>query len=287
MDCIVCKKPMAARVSSWTFYCPVCDYWSSDLIPRIDLDDAIFAEQESNNVIHFLNELRVDNFNAILSRCKALGLSNGTLLEVGCAGGLFLRCAHNQGFDAEGIEPKKEMAAPALADGLKVRAGFFPDVLAPTEAYSAIFFNDVLEHIPDLRGILRGCFQHLHSKGLLVINLPNSRGFFYRLATVMARLGITQPYERLWQKMFFTPHLHYFSETSLIQFAKQHGFESISKPLAIKTIKLKGLWKRLSIDYSSSLPYRLIMFAGIVCATPFIHSGPPDSIVLFFQRKNE
>lgn len=89
--------------------------------------------------------------------------------------------------------------------GLPVRPGYFPDALTPDESFDAIVFNDVIEHIPDIASALDACNARLSENGLLVLNLPNSRGFFYRLSKIFARLGWRNPFNRLWQKDLPSP----------------------------------------------------------------------------------
>ncbi|WP_229466725.1 class I SAM-dependent methyltransferase [Pseudoduganella plicata] len=70
------------------------------------------------------------------------------------------------------------MGSKAAQRGFQVRQGYFPDALRPDETFDVIVFNDVIEHIPDIGSALRACHEHLNPGGILILNLPNSRGFF-------------------------------------------------------------------------------------------------------------
>jgi len=183
-----------------------------------------------------------------------------------------------------GIEPDAVVGSRAAVRGLPVRAGFFPDVLDAGERFDAIVFNDVIEHIPDIRSALDACRQHLNEDGILILNLPNSRGFFYRLSKLIARLGWRMPFERLWQKEMPSPHVHYFSTDNLPRLVAPRGFELVDCA-ELPSLRAKGLRERLS--YAGNVPALSLwlQYALILCVIPVLRVFPSDIIVCIFRKK--
>ena len=66
--------------------------------------------------------------------------------------------------------------------------------------FDAIIFNDVFEHLPDPIDAIVAVERLLADDGILVLNLPSSDGLFFRVSTLLNRLGWRGPYERLWQR---------------------------------------------------------------------------------------
>lgn len=232
--------------------------------------------------IGFLEPIRLANFHHILDQVQTLGVS-GPILDIGCGSGFFLKIAKQRGFDAIGIEPKAEMAEAAERHGGDIRRGLFPDVIGENETFSAIFFNDVLEHIPDVGAILQACRAHLRPDGVLVINVPSAKGLFFRLAVLLRRLGVDGPFNRMWQTMFYTPHLHYFTPRSLMALTKRHGFIPAAPITRLASVSFTGLRERVAADGSLGPLGRLATFAGTAALVPVAAMMPSDTMVGFFQ----
>jgi SAM-dependent methyltransferase len=204
--------------------------------------------------------------------------------DVGCAYGWFLDVARRYGLEATGIEPEEAVAREGIRRGLKIRVGFFPDVLAPDETFDILVFNDVFEHLPDVQRILDQCFSHLTPRGRLVINLPSSRGVLFRASCLLARLGFPGPFERLWQKHFHCPHLSYFNDANLKALVTAHGFEFVQQ-WDISALTLRGLWSRLRMDGRVSWPLCALLYLALLAIWPLISLAPSDTSVLVFRKQ--
>ncbi|MDR2533160.1 MAG: class I SAM-dependent methyltransferase [Tannerellaceae bacterium] len=75
--------------------------------------------------------MRIRNFDEICTILKT-NFNVKTIVEVGCARGLFLKTAQQHGLIAEGIEPDAELSKEARQAGLAVYTNFFPDCNADT-----------------------------------------------------------------------------------------------------------------------------------------------------------
>lgn len=282
--CPACGNRLERGLADWHQACAACGYEGSTLPPRIDAQaaggDLDEAARESG-----LATLRKENFRRLVGRVRrhlAAPETRPALLDVGCAHGWFLEaCAGH--FQPLGIEPDAAMHAFAQSRGLPVRHGYFPAALAAGERFDVISFNDVLEHIPDLATTLDACHRHLRDGGLLVVNAPCRHGVFYRVARALARLGRAGPFERLWQKGFPSPHVHYFDTATLQRIAARHGFVLVSRS-TLPSVAVKGLYRR--IRYSKDVPVLKagLMTAAITLARPLLAVLPADIRVWIFRR---
>jgi 2-polyprenyl-3-methyl-5-hydroxy-6-metoxy-1,4-benzoquinol methylase len=231
-----------------------------------------------------LKALRQENFREIVSLVRRhMPADARRLLDVGSAHGWFLETAREH-FDVLGIEPDEVVGTRAASRGLPVRHGYFPDALADGEQFDAIVFNDVIEHIPDIHAALRACHERLAPGGLLVLNLPNSRGFFYRLSKLIARVGWRGPFDRLWQKDLPSPHVHYFGPDNLSRLVQAHGFEAVLHT-ELPALRAHGLLERLRCAGNAPTVSLYAQYVAIMCAIPVLRAFPSDIIVCMFRKK--
>lgn len=284
MTCLVCNSPLSAGLSAWHRTCRHCAYESASLAIAIN-DAAVQAVVDENARELALRALRQQNFRKVVALAREHAAPGArTLLDVGSAHGWFLEAAAEQ-FEACGIEPDEGVARHSVARGLPVRVGFFPQVLDAGERFDVIVFNDVIEHIPDIRAALRDCHERLPPGGILVLNLPSSQGLFYRLSKLMARFGLRGPFDRLWQVGMPSPHVHYFTPDNLAQLAQGAGF-SLRHQSELQVVSAEGLWQRLTMvgqvnRVSAALQYVLIR-AGVL---PLARLFPSDIMVCIFSKR--
>ncbi len=286
IQCAICKNDLKNQVSKWSYFCDACNYWRADLTPKIsDNQDHIFDEERGDrDVISFLNPIRIINFNQILDYVEDNIGGKLCILDVGCASGLFMQLASERGNIVYGVEPNPVMQSAAIIKNLNVVKGYFPGDINKNIQYDAIIFNDVLEHIPDINFILEACYKCLPENGALIINIPNSDGLLFRIAKLMANFHFYGPWNRLWQTMFYTPHLHYFNPSSLALLAKKHNFKITLKKYELESFELKGLWKRISVDISNSIFKNLIIYTGTLLIYPLVKIMPRDSFFAVFTK---
>jgi 2-polyprenyl-3-methyl-5-hydroxy-6-metoxy-1,4-benzoquinol methylase len=283
MVCIVCGAQQAPGLASWHATCPSCAYESGALADAInrrhDADPVDEAVREAG-----LKAVRLANFAEIVAYARRFAPPGARkLLDVGSAHGWFLEVARDS-FDVLGIEPDEVMGERVAQRGLPVRRGYFPDALGQEERFDVIVFNDVIEHIPAIRAALSACVEHLGPDGVLILNLPNSRGFFYRLSKVLARIGWHAPFERLWQKGLPSPHVHYFRPDNLSQLVAAHGF-TLQHSAELPALRAKGLLERLRCAGNIPLPSLYAQYIAGLCAIPLLNAFPSDIILCVFRKK--
>lgn len=279
--CVVCDSRMRAGLASWHFICASCGYEGTTLAPRIN-DQAAYGMLNEAAREQGLKDLRAENFRVILQAIRRLvDPVNKSLLDVGSAHGWFLQAAAPS-FVVTGIEPDEEVAARARLGGHAIRTGFFPEVLNEHERFDVIVFNDVIEHIPAVGAAMDACIAHLNRDGLLVLNLPSSVGFFYRLAKVLARLGWRHPFERMWQKDLPSPHVHYFSPGNLLKLARDRRFQLMAT-FELPSVRARGLLARMRWAGTLSGVGLWVQYVCILAALPFIRLFRSDIHVAIFR----
>lgn len=285
-NCPVCGAQLAQGLRNWHLACTACTYEGSTLEPHIldqaeggDLDEALRQEG--------LSGIRQENFLRLRDRLRGLvaraAPDKPKLLDVGCAHGWFLQ-ATSEDFSGTGIEPETSVAIATRSRGIVVREGFFPDVLAAEERFDVIAFNDVLEHIPDINGALAACARHVAPAGIVMVNAPSSRGALYRIARFLARVGRAGSFERLWQKGFPSPHVHYLDTACVAALARRHGFE-LEQKMTLPSVSSNGLYARIRFSRDVSVPKAVVLTMAITVLIPFLAVLPSDIETWFLRRR--
>ena len=157
----------------------------------------------------------------LLDRIAGLGMSGGTLLDVGCFSGLFLSNASKRGFEVSGVEPNHE-AYLHVRDfwGFEVAHGILSAADLASERFSVVSFLDVIEHVPDPVSELKQALRLLRPGGLLMLVTPNVKGLPQRVVKA----------KRLFTRELFCPiddvpwHLWGFTRESLALCVEKAGF---------------------------------------------------------------
>lgn len=285
IKCSICTNKIDNKVTNWTYYCDQCDYWSSELIPSIanTIDPIFNKSRDDDNVISFLDPVRIENFNKILDYIELNIGINKSILDVGCASGLFMEMAILRGNNVYGVEPNPVMYSAARRKNLNVINGYFPDDIDAKKKYDVIIFNDVFEHIPDINKVMISCLNFITEDGVLIINIPNSNGIIFKIAKFLAKNKIYGPWNRLWQTMFYTPHLHYFNPNSLSMLARKNNFNVVLRECQLDSFYMQGLWERISFDNSNNFFKKILIYIVVGCAYPFLKLMPKDSFFSVYR----
>jgi hypothetical protein len=277
--CIICSAVMVPDMLPDTFRCPACRFFASEL--PVTINQANRIDEDMREIA--LKSLRTDNFRRLLDYCSDLLPADGRLLDIGCAHGWFLDASRCRGIQAEGIEPDREMAARARAGGHNVIEGFFPDAMPAEAKYNAITFNDVLEHITGVETIVRRLPSFLEQGGLVIVNVPVSDGLIFRLSRQAARFGIRGPLARMWQRGLPSPHLSYFSASTLSRLFERAGFKLVRSG-ALVSISTRDLYRRIRYDRAVGPGKAAALYAAARGAKLIVGAFPSD-IQYFVLRK--
>ena len=278
MDCLCCGSVMAIGISDEYFYCRNCAYECialSNAIPQVE----VFLDEDLRSC--GIKYLRQKNFEYLHGRILSLAESRNSLLEVGCGHGWYLDVAAKD-FNVTGIEPDSNLA---INPGHKVIFGYFPDAVDSNSKYDVIVFNDVFEHLHDPASVLNVCRNTLNKDGLLVINLPSSTGIFYRTSKFFTFFGVMGPFERMWQKGFPSPHLHYFSPGGINSLLSGMGYQIIEQGV-LKSLDSHSLYQRIAYQKSTNPFFRLITYILCRLTIPFLEILPSDIFYVIAKTKN-
>ncbi|GAB2983572.1 class I SAM-dependent methyltransferase [Mucilaginibacter puniceus] len=185
-------------------------------------------------------------------------------LDIGCGAGNFGRILKTR-FNAEvwGIEPDKKSAA--IAEGVldKIINDVFDDesLKKLDRKFDVIFFNDVLEHVPDPDWALRKCHQLLNPGGVIVASLPNMR--FY---TVINELLFEQDFKYQDSGIMDKTHLRFFTKKSMIRLFNENGYtiksiEGINQyPVQGKKMKFLSWFLKKWLTDITFLQYAIVAY---------------------------
>jgi 2-polyprenyl-3-methyl-5-hydroxy-6-metoxy-1,4-benzoquinol methylase len=162
-------------------------------------------------------------FAARLAQIEEQMPRRGRVLDVGCARGTFLAVARDEGWDAAGLDLDRKAVDAASDRGLDVRHGALePGTFAPN-SFDAVTLFDLIEHVPDPRGLLAVCREMLRPDGLLVITTPDVSGLVPRVTYLLFGLTIGA-----WGHPTPPGHLVQFSRRALRRLLDEEGFEVVA-----------------------------------------------------------
>jgi dolichol-phosphate mannosyltransferase len=142
----------------------------------------------------------------------------GRLLDVGCASGIFLTVAAEQGWDVVGVEPSEALcrhAALALDGRGYVICATLQEAAPSLPSCNAITLWDVLEHVPQPVAFLESCCALVKPGGHIIANVPD-------LDSLPARVFGTR-----WP-LLLPEHLTYFNRRSLSACGERAGLTCLA-----------------------------------------------------------
>lgn len=177
-----------------------------------------FAEDESP-WRHHMKKRRLYVETAIQQHLQTRGRVRATaMLDLGCGDGSHVTYLNKYTDALFASDYNLVRLVRTHARQAHVNATFFlADILdypARDSFFEIIFFNHVLEHIPDDVEALKTIFRLLQPRGLLILGTPNEGAWWWQLAYWL------QPEVR--QK---TDHVHFYTAQSLIGKLARAGFK--------------------------------------------------------------
>ncbi len=172
--------------------------------PEVLFSDYVYFSSNSDTMIQSARDLAYH-------LGKNLG-EHSLVLEIASNDGYLLQHYKEQGISVLGIDPAQNIAKVANERGIPTLAEFFSSKLADqlrTEGKQAdiIHANNVLAHVPDLNGVVKGIATLLKPKGCAVIEVP-----------YVGDLVETCAFDTIYHE-----HLCYFSLTALDALFARHN----------------------------------------------------------------
>lgn len=205
--------------------CPDCGFGQPETLPDIpDYFRTLYRIEYPEGALKadFESGVKDAIFREVLGRLDGRLAADvpRTVLDIGCHTGRFLQLAAEAGWEAEGIELNPETAAYARTrTGRPVHACGAEDLAAQDRTFGALVLTDVLEHIPDPVGVLRGLRPLVAPGGAIAVKVPH--GPAQRLKERLRRLagradaGVMVRYV----------HVNHFTVKSLDLALRQAGFK--------------------------------------------------------------
>jgi 2-polyprenyl-3-methyl-5-hydroxy-6-metoxy-1,4-benzoquinol methylase len=152
---------------------------------------------------------------------RLLNADRRRLVDVGSGPGFFLKHgADRGGWSVRGLEPASQAVAHSRGLGLEITQGFLDASTAPALGrFDVVHMNEVLEHVPDPRGLLALVDGLLDPGGLVALMVPNDYSPFQaalRDACGISPWWVAPPH-----------HVNYFDVDS-IQRLLAERFEAVS-----------------------------------------------------------
>ncbi len=165
---------------------------------------------------HHLKKRRLYLEEALGGYLQGSGRSRAaTLLDLGCGDGNNLKFLRKFGESVYASDYNLTRLVRARSRHLEVVL-FLADILdypARQDFFEIIFFNHVLEHIPEDERALQTVYRLLKPKGLLVLGVPNEGAWWWQLAYRL------QP-----KTLQSTDHVHFYTAETIGQKLVSQGF---------------------------------------------------------------
>lgn len=160
---------------------------------------------------------RYDSFEEFLNKNKR------KILDIGSGPGFFLNRGKERGWEVAGVEPSKqafEYSSKQL--GLNIYNMFLNEnTKNDIDRFDVIHMSQVLEHIPDPKGLLDIALEKLNANGLICIVVPNDYNPFQN--TLRDACG----YDPWWVAP--PHHINYFNFDTLTALLGRTGFKVLLK----------------------------------------------------------
>jgi SAM-dependent methyltransferase len=188
----------------------------------------------------YFRPFRRGQYRYVLER---LGAPAGrTLLDVGASYGWMVEVALELGFDAYGVEPGDARYSPELK-GRILRASLDQYSTEAHRSFDVITIWHVLEHLREPMNAVEQMKSLLAPDGILVVALPTTDGWVFRLARLFYHLGS----HFLLKEVFYShnPNMHFFypSTQCMRKLLEGFGFE-IVRVETLEAFDWNTLWKR-------------------------------------------
>lgn len=190
-------------------------------------------------------------------------VQGGSILDLGCSSGSFLRTLKGKGWQLFGVEMSQIVADHArTTTGARVFVGDVLEAEFAPNSFEAITAFHVMEHMYDPRAVMAKAWKWLKPGGVFTITLPN-------IDSLEARL-----FGRYWFGLDLPRHLWQFSPRALAAMASSVGFE----PLEIRTTNSCYLDNSIR-----NLTLELKLKSGRCVVLPCEGKGP-SSLLRLMQR---
>jgi len=160
----------------------------------------------------------------ILEQMESCLGRKGTLLEIGCMTGLFLKAAKDSGWKVTGVDISKKMIEHIKNNlGIEAYAAQY-ETLAFRKKFDVIYCSHVIEHIPNPNEWFTKFKKDLAVDGLICVNIPNQYSFDRIIKRFIHKYVIDR---RTWDNWRTPDHLYEPTISAMNYIIKEHGLRAI------------------------------------------------------------
>jgi 2-polyprenyl-3-methyl-5-hydroxy-6-metoxy-1,4-benzoquinol methylase len=162
-------------------------------------------------------------------------VAHGSVLDIGCGYGYFVRQALSAGFDAYGVDlsPDGIREAEKHVPG-RVYRGTLDDVDALTDRqFDVIFASHLIEHIPEPKAFVEGLIPRLKDRGIVMFVTPNIESWLARVSG------------RRWVSFKIPEHVAYYTPATISHLLESAGLEIVAIDPAYQYYRLPFLMSKI------------------------------------------
>lgn len=230
---------------------------------------------------------------SFVSRAIRESGEQGWVLDVGCGGGLFLRCLSEQGLSVLGLETSGEAAGVAArVNQIAVIRGDLAICPVLNESCSAVTMFHVIEHLHDPAAYLQSARALLRPNGRLIVQVPNASSWQFLV------------FGERWNGIDIPRHLVDYRRSDIEKLLENCGFEILRRKhfslrdntagfassIAPGLDPMARQVRRLRESAVKKTLKDLLYFGLVVAALPFTlceaACGAGSTIMLEARRKN-
>ena len=271
-NCIICNNQFQ-KLNEYVYKCNQCKFLKSNLKPGFGRE------------IEGISEVRKNNFKIIIKKIKSIETKNIKILEIGSGNGFFIEECNKAEIDITGSEADEEqfsLLKKKYNKIIKLRLPFDFSTNNFNNTFDYIIFNDVFEHLENLELVLSQLKSILNDEGKIVLNLPSSDGLIFKTSNLLRKIGITNFYDRLWQKDLSSPHLSYFNSNNLSKFVCKNGYKQIYESSLITVSRNKN-FERLNSTIKNKLICHFLSY--ILFLFYYFQKILPKDIIFHIYKK--
>jgi SAM-dependent methyltransferase len=225
------------RNGKWFWFCNRCEFvFVYDIYPEFLEDVDYLDDPDEFSYRAEVTERQQREYARLLERMLPHRGCN-RLLEVGCSGGGFLRCAMDAGWVCTGVEILPEIARLAREKhGLDVRTGDLFAAGFDDGEFDIVYMNEVIEHVVEPLDLMMEAKRVVRPGGVVVLRTGNARSWSARLRG------------RDWIYYNFCGHGHirFYSPKAAKALAAATGFASVSSETRgfafLESEEMRGRW---------------------------------------------
>jgi 2-polyprenyl-3-methyl-5-hydroxy-6-metoxy-1,4-benzoquinol methylase len=235
------------------FNCIECSLLFVHPAPAQEIIDELYENHSYHDRDRYqvkqLDEAKKRIWKQRLRRIMQFRKSPGSLLDVGCATGIFMKVAEEENWQVAGVETSEKAAVEAreLVPSAFIKTGFLPDIKFD-QKYELVSLWAVIEHFSDPKPFIKFISEELLERdGLLVLSTPSIDSLAQKIS------------RKSWR--YYVPpfHLLYFRKKSLRILLETYGFQILSWHSHFRHIAFFKQGSTLEKLYQSNAVFRFVM----------------------------